>query len=89
MIRVTTAACGTTILAVFGAPVPNIATKQSQMTTEMYANWTLYIAPIMLRGRFKKPKYYKHFMQLVKLIELCLAFKIDEGFKSWVQGYEQ
>ena len=96
-VGVTTAACGATIPAVFGAPVPNIATKQSQMTAEMYANWTLYIALIVLCGRFKKPKYYKHFMQLVKLIELCLAFEIDEamlnqideGFKSWVQGYEQ
>ena len=36
-------------------------------------------------------------MQLVKVIKLCLAFEIDEaalnqideGFKSWVQGYEQ
>jgi hypothetical protein len=67
------------------------------MTTEMYANWTLYIAPIVLRGRFEKAKYYTHFKQLVKLIELCLAFEIDEamlnqideGFKSWVQGYER
>ena len=36
-------------------------------------------------------------MQLVKLIKLCLSFEIDEemlneideGFKSWVQGYEK
>lgn len=67
------------------------------MSAEMYANWTLYIAPIVLRGRFQKDKYYKHFMQLVKLLKLCLAFEIDEtmlnqiddGFKSWVQGYEK
>jgi Transposase family tnp2 len=96
-VGVATAACGATIPAAFGASVPNIATKQSQMTAEMYANWTLYIAPIVLRGRFEKPKYYTHFMRLVKLIELCLGFEIDEammnqideGFKSWVQGYEQ
>lgn len=92
-----TAACGATIPAAFGASVPNIATQQSQMTSEKYANWTLYIAPIVLRGRFKKDKYYSHFMQLVKLIKLCLSFEIDEemlneideGFKSWVQGYEK
>jgi hypothetical protein len=71
--------------------------KRSQMTAEMYANWTLYIAPIVLRGRFQKTKYYTHFMQLVKVIKLCLAFEInetmlnqiDEGLKLWVQGYEQ
>jgi len=48
-------------------------------------------------GRFKKDKYYKHFMNLVKLLKLCLAFEIDgtilkeidEGFKSWVKAYEK
>ena len=67
------------------------------MSAEMISNWTLYIAPIVLRGRFPKTKYYTHFMQLVKVILLCLAFEFDEaalnqidkGFKSWVQGYEQ
>ena len=33
-----TAACGATIPAAFGAPVPDIATKWSQMSAEMYAN---------------------------------------------------
>ena len=53
-VGVTTAASGVTIPAAFGASVPNIVTKQSQMSAEMYSNWTLYIAPIVLRGRFKK-----------------------------------
>ena len=48
-----TAACKATIPAAFGAPVPNIATKQSQMSAEMYANWMLYIALIVLHRRFK------------------------------------
>ena len=56
------AACSATIPAAFGAPVPNIATKWSQMSTEMYANWMLYIAPIVLHRRFKSPQYYQHFM---------------------------
>ena len=67
------------------------------MTAEMWSNWALYIAPVVLRGRFKKDKYYKHFINLVKLLKLCLAFEIDEtmlkeideGFKSWVQAYEK
>jgi hypothetical protein len=48
------------------------------MNAEMYTNWTLFIALIVLHGRFKKPRYYKHFMQLVKLLKLCLAFEISE-----------
>jgi hypothetical protein len=96
-IGATTAACRATIPAAFGAAVPNIAMKRSQMTAEMYSNWTLYLAPIVLRGRFKKNKYFTHFMELVKLLKLCLSFEIDEamldqidkGFKSWIQGYEK
>jgi len=65
-----TAACSATILVAFGAPVPNMAGKWSYMSAEMYANWMLYIASIVLCGRFKKPQYYKHFMQLVKLLKL-------------------
>jgi hypothetical protein len=92
-----TAACGATIPSAFGAPVPNIATNRSLMNAEMYANWTLYIAPIVLRGRFKRPQYYRHFMQLVELLKLCLAFEIseammnqiEEGFRLWVEEYEK
>ena len=77
-VGVTTAASGATIPAAFGASVPNIVMKQSQMSAKMYLNWT-------------------HFMKLVRVIKLCLEFEfdeaalnqIDEGFKSWVQGYEQ
>jgi hypothetical protein len=92
-----TAACGATIPSAFGAPVPDIATKRHLMNAEMYANWTLFIAPIVLRGRFKKPRYYKHFIQLVGLLKLCLVFEIsemilnqiDEGFRLWVEEYEK
>ena len=96
-VGVTTAASGATIPAAFRASVPNIVMKQSQMSAEMYLNWTLYITPIVLHRRLKKSKYYTHFMQLVRVIKLCMAFEfdeavlnqIDEGFKSWAQGYEQ
>jgi hypothetical protein len=46
-------ACKATIPATFGAPVPNITTKWSEMNAEMWANWTLYITLIVLCGRFK------------------------------------
>lgn len=47
------AACKATIPSAFGAPVPNVALQRSQMTSKMYSNWTLFIAPIVLRGRFQ------------------------------------
>lgn len=94
-----TVASKATIPSAFGAPVPNIAAKQCQMSAEMYANWTLYIAPIVLpwHGRFINAQYYQHFMQLVELLKLCLALEIseamldqiDEGFRLWVVGYER
>ena len=68
-----TAACGVTILSPFGAPVPNIATKQHLLNSEMHANWTLYIAPIVLRGRFKRPQYYRcqtHFLFGHKYVQI-------------------
>jgi hypothetical protein len=96
-IGATTASCGATIPSAFGASVPNIVTNRSYMTAEMWSNWTLYIAPVVLRGRFKEDKYYKHFMNLVKLLKLCLAFEINEamlneidnGFRLWVKAYEK
>ncbi|PPQ81548.1 hypothetical protein CVT24_000065 [Panaeolus cyanescens] len=92
-----TAASRSTIPSSFGAAPPNIATKQSQMTAEMYANWTLFIAPIVLKGRFRNAKYYSHFMELVMLLRLCLSFKITRamreeiknGFRKWVLSYEE
>ena len=89
-----TAACKAKIPAAFGAPVPNIAAKQSPISAEMY---TLFIAPIVLHGRFKSVQYYRHFMQLVELLNKCLAFEIleamlnqiDKGFQLWVEEYEK
>ena len=65
-----TAACKLTIPSAFGAPVLNIAAKQSPISAEMYSNWTLYIAPIVLHSRFKSDQYYRHFMRLLS----CSSF---------------
>ncbi|EKM79514.1 hypothetical protein AGABI1DRAFT_92026 [Agaricus bisporus var. burnettii JB137-S8] len=92
-----TAESKATIPSGFGAPPPNVATQRSQMTSEMYCNWTLFIAPIVLRGKFSNPAYYRHFMDLVGLLKLCLALEIDgeemervdRGFETWVKDYEK
>ena len=67
------------------------------MSAEMCSNWTLFIAPVVLHGRFRMPQYYKHFMRLVEVLKLCLLFEIsdavlnqiDEGFRRWVEEYEK
>jgi hypothetical protein len=88
---------GKTIPAAFGSRVPNIAVEKSQMTAETHSIWTMYLAPTLLNGRFINERYYKHFVQLVQLLSLCLEFEItqdqindlERGFQEWVEEYER
>ncbi|KAJ7159368.1 hypothetical protein C8R43DRAFT_1234078 [Mycena crocata] len=89
---------GDTIPASFGARVPNIATQRHYFTAESYTLWTTLLGPVLLHGRFKKPKYYKHFLQLVEIFNDCLKFSIDRDYvdtelrmriADWVQTYEK
>jgi hypothetical protein len=96
-IGVATFDAGKTIPAAFGSRVPNIAAEKSQMTAETHSIWTLYLAPALLNGRFTNERYYKHFVQLVQLLTLCLEFEItqdqindlERGFQNWVEVYER
>ena len=89
-------ASGDTIPAAFGARVPDVANPKGQLTSETRSVWTLFLAPILLRRRFQNSRFYKHFMKLVNLLNICLQFEIsheevdalEEGFVSWVQDYE-
>ena len=95
-IGLSTAAAGRTIPSAYGARVPNIA-QSSNLSAEMYSIWTLYIAPVLLRRRFRHKKYYDHFVELVYLLNLCLQFEITLaevemvrlGFIDWVKKYER
>ena len=57
----------------------------------------LYLAPALLNGQFINEQYYKHFVQLVQLLSLCLEFEItqnqindlERGFQDWVEEYER
>jgi hypothetical protein len=88
---------GKTIPAMFGSRVPNIAAEKSQMIAETHSIWTLYLAPTLLNGRFINERYYKHFVQLVRFLTLCLEFEItqdqindlERGFQEWVEEYER
>jgi hypothetical protein len=90
------AASGASIPYAFGAAPPNIAKDGVQWTAESRAFWTLHVAPPLLRKRLPDV-FYLHFVELIKLLDMCLAFEMDrtqiavlrEGFAAWVERYEQ
>ncbi|KAG9122347.1 hypothetical protein FRC07_001330 [Ceratobasidium sp. 392] len=94
------AACaksGKTIPSLFGCRVPNLATDRHLSTAESTTLFATLLGPSLLRGEFKQSAYYDHFIELVRLINMCLDLeikrkdidKIREGFAGWVQGYEK
>ena len=96
-IGVATKKSGDTIPSAYGARVQDIARDRSTFTADNYSFWILYIAPVLLQGKFKDAKYYNHFIELVILLHICLQFeltisdvtKIRNGFQAWVKKYEE
>ncbi|KAH9930109.1 uncharacterized protein B0H18DRAFT_873442 [Fomitopsis serialis] len=92
-----TAASGSTIPSAYGPRPPNIDTDKQACTADSWSFWTLYIAPVVLRGRFRHEKYYKHFIKLVKILHVCLQFEmtrsevadVRRGLAEWVEEYEK
>jgi len=92
-----TAASGSTIPYAFGARPPNVADDKTAATAETWSFWMQYIGPVLLVRKFEKAIYYDHFVNLVKLIRICLEFemtrdelaKLRTGFAEWVEKYEQ
>lgn len=93
-----TAEAGSTIPSTYGPHVPNLAMEGgSNISAEMYSFWTLFLGPVLLCCRFRNEQYYKHFIQLVVLLNICLQFEIMRaqieqlrvGFIKWVQDYEK
>ncbi|KAJ6532446.1 hypothetical protein B0H19DRAFT_1214065 [Mycena capillaripes] len=74
-----TASASDTIPSVYGSRVPNIAKDRPNVSAEMWSFWTLYLGPVLLRPRFKDVKYYRHFIRLVRLLNLCLKFEITDN----------
>jgi hypothetical protein len=70
------AASGATIPSCFGARIPNLESERSNMTAETWSFWAMYLGSALLKGRFSKAKYYKHFVKLAGLIHLCTSFKL-------------
>lgn len=95
-IGVIAASSRSTMPSSYGAPVPNIATDRSSFSAETWSQWALFVGPVALNGRFPQKRYFDHFCNLVKLINLCLKFELSredisgirEGFIDWVKKYE-
>lgn len=87
---------GDTIPSSFGSRVPSLNDRY-KFTAESWCHFAIHIAPTVLRGRFRKEKYYTHFMDLVHIIQVCIAYKIsDEEIDSletrlfhWVTTFER
>lgn len=88
---------GATIPSAFGCRVPNIATERHYFKAESWLLFATFLSPVLLCGRFSRPQYYNHFVELIVLINTCLKMtltytEIDEiqaGFAQWVEGYER
>lgn len=91
------ASSNSTIPSAYGPRIPDISQKGSFVSADMWTFWTKFLAPVLLRKAFQKPEYFKHFIDLVELFNICLQFEISQaeigklrlGFEKWVQGYEQ
>lgn len=88
---------GATLPSGFGCRVPNIAKSRSEFTAEAWSMWTLFIGPVLLKRQFTNDAYYKHFVELVRLINICLRYemkrkdvpKLRIAFAEWVHEYER
>jgi hypothetical protein len=91
------AACGSSIPAAMGPRPFNVATDANRWTADSRSFWALFLGPVLLERRFKKEKYYQHFIDLITLLNICLKFEytkadittIRAGFIKWVEDYEQ
>lgn len=91
------AEAGTTIPSAYGPRPFNVATQASHWTADSRSFWILYLGPVLLARRFQNEKYYRHFIDLVKILHTCLQFEytledvesIRQGFINWVEKYEE
>ncbi|RPD74679.1 hypothetical protein L226DRAFT_463839 [Lentinus tigrinus ALCF2SS1-7] len=83
--------------AAFVGVIPDLITQRDRFTADTWAFWFMYIAPIVLRGRFQHVKYYKHACDLVSIMRRTLQFEIARteikqlrlDIISWVERYEE
>jgi hypothetical protein len=70
--------------------------EKVNMIAKTYVIWTLYLAPMLLKGHFLNKWYYNYFVKLVQLlthyIDLGITHEeiddLNQDFQKWVQDYE-
>lgn len=72
-----TAQASKTIPVAFARPTPNIWTERRFFSAEDYSFWFIHLAPHVLKDRFARPKYYKHFMKFNKILRMTLQFSFN------------
>ncbi|KAH6897835.1 hypothetical protein BKA70DRAFT_1031463, partial [Coprinopsis sp. MPI-PUGE-AT-0042] len=86
-----------TIPSVFVRELKNIAKDRQYFTAEAYCFWFVYLAPILLKKRFKHGKYYHHMCSLVEIMKMSLRYSItaaelddlEAKIVVWVKKYER
>lgn len=63
----------------FVSRIPDISQDSQFFTAEAWSFWFVYLAPHLLKGRFRKNKYYTHMLQLVEIIKMVLQFSITRA----------
>ena len=85
------------IPSAFVRALGNIAEDSSYFTAEGWAFWFMYLAPILLQGRFQKEVYYDHLCELADIIKICIRFSLkheeidalEVRIAAWVKEYER
>lgn len=86
-----------TVPSAFGRPIPNPFDERSFFTAEAWVAWTTLYAPILLRNRFTRPKYYNHFVLFVSIINRLAntktsrveRTKLREDINKWYDDLEK
>lgn len=56
--------CGPSIPTAMGPQPFNVASNSNRWTADSRSSWALYLAPTLLKRRFKNQRYYDHFIDL-------------------------
>src|SRR5258707_3283513 len=92
-----TATASNTIPAAFGQRTLNIYTEAHVFMAEDWLFWLIHLTPLVLKGCFRCPKYYKHFMKFNMILKRTLQYLFTEwelvnlknDIISYVQEYEK
>jgi hypothetical protein len=77
--------------------VRSLVNGPGNFTAEAWCFWFVYMAPILLKGRFKNPKYHVHLCDLSTIIKICITFTLTYGqiedlrqrIIRWLRSYEE